>query len=225
MCGRYALYSPAPACQAHFGTQGAFDMAPRFNIAPSQSLPVVCQTPSEGRHFLSAKWGLIPSWVKNPEEMPQPINAKAETAAIKPMFRHAFRKSRILVPADAFYEWKAVNGRKQPYLVRLRDGSPFGMAGLLEHWQGPAGTLATFTILTTEPNALMADIHNRMPAIVKPEDYQAWLDPDLSDVEELQRMVVPYPERFMEAYPVSRKVNNPANEGPDLLERETPAET
>lgn len=156
-------------------------MAPRFNVAPSQVLPVVRQDGDGHRAFLMARWGFIPSWAKDTEGMPKPINAKAETAAIKPMFRHAFRKSRVLVPADAFYEWKVVAGKKQPYLIRMRDQSPFGMAGLLEHWHGPEGEgegeAVTFTILTTEPNPLMATIHDRMPAIIRPKDYASWLDP------------------------------------------------
>ena len=143
---------------------------------------------------------------------------KAETAAIKPMFRGAFRKNRVLVPADAFYEWKVVAGKKQPYLIRMRDGAPFGMAGLLERWRGPEGEVQTFAVLTTEANALMAEIHNRMPAIIRPGDYASWLDPEVSDVVLLQGMLGPYPERAMEAYPVSRRVNSPANDGPDLIE-------
>jgi putative SOS response-associated peptidase YedK len=218
MCGRYTLYGPQSRHREHFGTAEDFDLAPRYNIAPSQSVPVVRQSSDGLRHFVIARWGLMPSWVKDPAELSHPINAKAETAAIKPMFRHAYRKSRVLVPADGFYEWKVIEGKKQPYLIRMRDESPFGMAGLLEHWQGPEGEVLTFAVLTTEPNTLMADIHNRMPVIVKPEDYGRWLDPGLSDVAELQKLVGPYPERFMDAYPVNRRVNSPANDGPELIE-------
>lgn len=219
MCGRYVLYGPQSRYRQHFGADNDFDMAPRFNVAPSAVMPVIRQIDGQ-RIFVLAKWGLMPSWAKATEGMPKPINAKAETAAIKPMFRHAFRKSRVLVPADAFYEWKAgEGGKKQPYLIRMRDELPFGMGGLLEHWHGPAGEVLTFTILTTEPNPLMAEIHDRMPVIVRPEDYGRWLDPALDDVAELQGMVGPYPERLMEAYPVSRKVNSPANDGAELLER------
>lgn len=218
MCGRYALYGPHSRYRDHFGTANDLDLAPRFNIAPSQVVPIVRQLPDRQRDFLLAKWGLVPSWAKDPGQLSHPINAKAETAAIKPMFRHAFRKSRVLVPADAFYEWKLVAGEKQPYLIRMRDESPFGMAGLLEHWQGPEGEVVTFAILTTGPNSLMAELHNRMPAIIRPQDYELWLDPNLADVERLQAMVGPYPERLMEAYPVSRKVNRPATDGPDLIE-------
>jgi putative SOS response-associated peptidase YedK len=211
------LRTPFPLPGA-FGTEDEFDLAPRFNVAPFQVLPVVSQSPDGHRNFLMAKWGLIPAWVKDPTELNHPINAKAETVAIKPMFRHAFKKSRILVPADGFFEWKAANGGKQPYFIRMRDGEPFGMAGLLEHWHGPDGDVATFTVLTTEPNPLMAEIHNRMPAIVRREDYGVWLDPATAEVARLQAVLAPYPERLMEAYPVSRRVNKPENEGPELIE-------
>ena len=218
MCGRYALLGPQSRHRDQFGTANDLDMAPRYNIAPSQVVPVVRQAANGERKFLSAKWGLIPAWVKDPARLSQPINAKAETAAIKPMFRHAFRKSRVLVPADAFYEWKGVAGKKQPYLIRMRDQSPFGMAGLLEHWHGPEGEVASVAILTTEPNPLMAPIHNRMPAIIRPQDYELWLDPELADVERLQAMMEPYPERDMEAYPVSPRVNRAVEDHPSLIE-------
>jgi putative SOS response-associated peptidase YedK len=219
MCGRYAMYGPQSRYREHFGTEDEFEFAPRYNVAPSQSLPILRQDPDGRRTFEPARWGLIPSWVKELTGLNRPINAKAETAAIRPMFRHAFRKSRVLVPADAFFEWQAVAGKKQPYLIRMRDESPFGMAGLLEHWHGPDGEVASFAILTTEPNPLMAAIHNRMPAIIRPEDYAVWLDPERANVEELQGLLGAYPERLMEAYPVSQKVNGPKNEGPDLILR------
>jgi len=170
------------------------------------------------RVFTLAQWGLIPSWVKDPSEIQHPINAKAETAAIKPMFRHAYRKNRVLVPADGFYEWAAKDGIKQPYLIKLRDGEPMGMGGLLEHRHGPDGDVATFTVLTTSANPLMAKIHDRMPVIIKPEDYATWLDTNFDDVIRIQGMALPYPDRLTEAYPVSRKVNSPKNDSPDLIE-------
>lgn len=219
------MYGPVSRYREHFGVEDDFEFHPRYNIAPSQTLPVVSAAPDGRRSFVAARWGLLPSWVKDPAEFAQPINAKAETAAVKPMFRHAFRKSRVLVPADAFYEWQAAPDGKQPYLVRMRDESPFGMAGLLEHWAGPEGGVRTFAILTTTPNPLMAGIHHRMPAIISPEQYAVWLDPALTDVERLLGLLGPYPERLMEAYPVSRKLNSPANDGPDLTipSPETPA--
>lgn len=217
MCGRFALKTLPPEIMTRFGLDECFDFGPRYNIAPSQAVAVLRQDAAGRRSSVSARWGLLPSWVKDGQGMPRPINAKSETAALKPMFRHAFRKSRILVPADGFYEWKAAAGQKQPYLIHMRDGLPFGMAGLLERWHGPEGDVLSFAILTTQANLLMAEIHDRMPAIVKPEDYAKWLDPARSDVEELQGMIGPYPERFMEAYAVSRRVNYPKNDGADLF--------
>ena len=217
MCGRFTLNRSPAKLKEHFATTGELDLKPRFNIAPTQTVPVVRLDETGNRVFTFARWGLIPSWVKDTEKLQHPINAKSETAAIKPMFRHAYRKSRVLVPADAFYEWASKNG-KQPYLIRLRDGQPMGMGGLLEHWHGPEGDETTFTILTTKANSLMAKIHDRMPVIIKPEDYAIWMDTNFTDVIKIQAMTLPYPERFMEAYPVSRKVNSPKYDSPDLIE-------
>jgi len=214
MCGRYALYGPISRHRDHFGVQDdGFDFGPRYNLAPSQALPIVRSDQAGNRTFLLALWGLIPAGSKVTGTLLKPINAKAETAAIKPMFRRAFRSSRVLVPADAFYEWKTVAGQKQPYLIRMKDEQPVAMGGLLEYWQGPAGDVATFAILTTSPNALVAEIHNRMPIIIPVENYAEWLDPAVTDINRLHTLIGPYPEQLMEAYPVSKKVNNAANEG------------
>jgi putative SOS response-associated peptidase YedK len=132
MCGRYALHSPLLRLQEQFGTMNEMAITPHYNIAPSQNAPVVRMMDGQ-RILVSARWGLMPSWYKEVDKLPQPINAKAETAAIKPMFRQAFRRSRVLVPVDAFYEWKVVAGKKQPFLIHMKDRSPFGMSGLLEH--------------------------------------------------------------------------------------------
>src|SRR5665647_3364261 len=200
MCGRFTLNRSLAKLKEHFATANEPDVKPRFNIAPSQSVPVVRLGESGNREFAIASWGLIPSWVKDPKQIQHPINAKAETAAIKPMFRHAYRQSRVLVPADGFYEWAARDGVKQPYLIRLRDGEPMAMGGLLEHWQGPEGDLATFTILTTSANSLMVKIHDRMPVIIKPEDYATWLDKEFTDVIKLQTMTLHYLDRYRMAW-------------------------
>lgn len=217
MCGRFALNSTPARLKEHFATANELDLKPHFNIAPTQTVPVVRLDETGDRVFTFARWGLIPSWAKDPEELQHPINAKAETAAIKPMFRHAYRKSRVLVPADAFYEWVPRNG-KQPYLIRLRDGEPMGMGGLLEHWQGADGEVTTFTILTVDANLLMTKIHERMPVIIRPEDYAAWVDTNFTDVTRIQAMTKSYPDRLMEAYPVSRKVNSTQHDSPDLFD-------
>lgn len=217
MCGRYALYGSKTKIKEHFGTVNGLDLVAHYNIIPAQTVPVVQINEAGQRVFSLARWGLIPSWVKDSSEIQHPINAKVETAAIKPMFRHAFRSSRVLVPAAAFYEWQAVEVGKQPWLIHLKEDEPMGLGALLEHWQGPEGDVMTFSILTTEPNALMATIHNRMPVIIQPADYAAWLDPELTDVTRIQTMAKPYPERLMEAYRISHKVNNPLHDSAELI--------
>lgn len=216
MCGRFALFSSSARIGNHFDVIDALNLEPRFNIAPSESVPVIHLDETGKRVCELARWGLIPSWVEDPDEIQHPINAKAETAAIKPMFRHAYRTSRILIPADAFYEWMPRNG-KQPYLIKLKDDGPMGIGGLLECWHGYETEIRTFTILTTNANLLMADISDRMPVIIRPEDYTAWLDTKLTDILKIQAMVKPYPERLMEAYPISRNINDPQHDSPDLI--------
>lgn len=216
MSGRFALFSSPARIKNHFATINELMLEPRFNIAPAQMLPVIKTDKAGKRNITLARWGFIPSWVEDPEEMQQPFNAKAETAAIKPMFRHAYRTSRVLIPADAFYEWSARDG-KQPFLVKLKDDEPMGLGGLLECWHGYNTEVITFTILTTQANPLMSDIHDRMPVIIKPEDYTAWLDSKLTDILKIQAMAQPYPERLMEAYPISRNVNNPLHDSPDVI--------
>ncbi len=217
MCGRYVLYGPSSRHREHFGVEDDFDLAPRYNVAPSQMMPVVRQDADGKRHFMMAKWGLVPSWVKDPTGLPHPINAKAESARDKPMFRHAFRRSRVLVPADGFYEWKLAQGQKQPYFIHMRDGAPFGIAGLIEHRRDAEGELWSFAVLVTDANPLLAAIHDRMPVIIRPDYYGEWLDPALTDADSVMAMIGSYDGAAMEAYPVSREVNKPANEGPQLI--------
>jgi putative SOS response-associated peptidase YedK len=216
MSGRFALFSSPARIRNHFATSDELMLKPRFNIAPAQSVPVIKADAAGRRVIMLARWGLIPSWVEDPEEMQQPINAKAETAAIKPMYRHAYRTSRVLIPADAFYEWSPRDG-KQPFLIKLKDNEPMGLGGLLECWHGYDTEIMTFTILTTHANLLMADFYDRMPVIIKPEDYTAWLDTGLTDILKIQAMAHPYPERLMEAYPISRNINNPLHDSPDVI--------
>lgn len=190
----------------------------RYNIAPSQLAPVVCATPSGPRAIVDAQWGLLPSWVKDPALMAHPINARLEAVAEKPMFRHAFRKARVLVPAAGFYEWHPVPGGKQPYFIRPRDEDFFGFAGLLERWHGPDGVVTTFAVLVTAANELMRPIHERMPVIILPADYAAWLDPAVTDPALLREIAGEYPPERMEAYRVGRAVGNPRAQGAELVE-------
>ena len=219
MCGRYALYGPHSRLREQFGVEPA-DLEERYNIAPSQDASIVrCGAEGE-RELISARWGLLPSWVKEPGKLAQPINAKIETAGEKPMFRHAFKRSRVLVPASGFYEWVPVAGYKQPHFIRPVGGEAlFGFGGLLEHWEGPEGQVLTFAILTTAANDLMRPIHDRMPVIVRPEDYADWLDPGVTDANLLRQLAGEYPPAAMETYPVGRAVGNPRAQGPGLVER------
>ncbi|TXH81330.1 SOS response-associated peptidase [Thauera aminoaromatica] len=217
MCGRYALYGPQSRLREQFGVEPA-DLEERYNISPSQDAPIVrCGADGE-RELIPARWGLLPSWVKEPGKHAQPINAKVETAGQKPMFRHAFKRSRVLVPASGFYEWVTVAGYKQPYFIRPVGGEAlFGFGGLLEHWEGPTGSVLTFAVLTTAANELMRPIHDRMPLIIRPEDYAAWLDPGVTEAKIVLERVGDYPSAEIEAYPVGRAVGNPRAQGSGLV--------
>ena len=224
MCGRYALYGPQSRLreQFDFGFE-EIDEAPRdldrYNIAPTQTV-LLLRTREDGvRELIHARWGLLPSWVKEPGRLAQPINAKIETAAEKPMFRHAFKKSRVLVPASGFYEWKSEGDHKQPFFIHPVDMPFFGFGGLLEHWDGPDGPVRSFAILTTAANTRMAPIHDRMPVILAPEDYAVWLDPGLTDAARVHALAGPYAADRMEADPVGRAVGNPRSQGAGLIER------
>jgi len=189
----------------------------RYNIAPAQAVPVVIE--EDGGRFLDAmQWGLIPSWAKEPGIGNKMINARAETLPEKPAFRTALSRRRCLIPADGFYEWKREGGTRQPMHIRRKDGDLFAFAGLWEEWKQPDGTpLHTCTIITTSPNAVMLPIHDRMPAILLPEEEEAWLQSDLHKPAEVIGLLHPYPAELMEAYPVDRRINIPTIEDPALL--------
>ena len=194
---------------------------PRFNIAPSQPVPVVRlapQQPQPQRELVWLRWGLIPSWAKDPAIGTRMINARAETVAEKPAYRAALRRRRCLVAADGFYEWQRTGKGKQPYFIRMRDDRPFALAGLWEAWEGPDhSSIESCTLLTTEPNELLRPIHDRMPVILPADDYQRWLDPAAEEPERLAPLLRPYPGGEMTADPVSTFVNSPANEGPKCI--------
>jgi putative SOS response-associated peptidase YedK len=219
MCGRFSQHSELMVLADRFDTpMPAMDFQPRYNLAPSQDALVVIQ--DSDRHLISMRWGLVPAWAKDPHATPRPINARSEDAASKPIFRHAYRRRRCLVPADGFYEWRPAAGKgKAPMLFCLRDRAPFAMAGLYESWHGPEGPeLLTFTILTMAANDVVRPVHDRMPVMLLPENEAPWLDPDQHDPEALARLVQPYPGQRMEAYQVSTAVNSPINEGAKLIE-------
>ena len=220
MCGRYTLKSPVERLAEKFHLTDALSLKPRYNIAPSQPVAVVRRLPDNSdRKLVMLRWGLIPAWVKDSTSGAQPSNAKAETAAEKPMFRDAFRRRRCLVPADGFYEWRQEDMRKQPVYICMKDREPFAFAGLWEHWENQDGqAIESCTILTTEPNDLLKPIHNRMPVILDPKDYDLWLDPGVRDAGKLRPRLGPYPPEDMNAYPVSLRVNNPLNDDPACIE-------
>ena len=179
MCGRFTLFEPDKVLAKEFGVSDFPPRSPRYNIAPSQPIAAVRAVPAgSGRELALLRWGLIPSWSKDPAIGNRLINARAETAKEKPSFRNAFRRHRCLIPASGFYEWLRWERGKQPYFVRMRDGHPFAFAGLWDRWESPdKGVIETCTILTTAANDVLAPIHDRMPVILPPREYDRWLDP------------------------------------------------
>ncbi len=216
MCGRYYFFTPADILAGRFGLEGPPVLRPRFNIAPQSEAPVILA--GEGtRRLVSMRWGLVPSWSKDPASAYRMINARAETAPDKPSFRGPFRRQRLLVPADGFYEWKREGEAKRPFALRLATKEPFAMAGLWDRAKTPEGSdLLTFTILTTVANAVVSSVHDRMPVILPREAESAWLDPTESD-SALRALLVPYAGE-MEAVEIGKAVNNPRNDGPELLD-------
>ncbi|MBZ5532871.1 MAG: SOS response-associated peptidase [Acidobacteriia bacterium] len=217
MCGRYRLTAKERYLRDHFGIEDELEWAPRYNIAPSQPVLAVRQNPSEPkRSFSLLRWGLIPYWAKDPAIGFKTVNAMSETAAEKPAFREAMRKSRCLLPADGFYEWQKLAKSKQPYNIGMADGSVFAFAGLWDRWRSPAGDLLeTCTVLTTDSNALVREIHDRMPVILRPGDYDLWLDPGVTDPARVARLLQPFDARLMKKYPVSTRVNNVKYDDPE----------
>ncbi len=220
MCGRYTLKATPEVVADEFHFEELSDLKPRYNIAPSQLVACVRVTSgSTTREGGMLRWGLIPSWAKDPAIGVKLINARAETVAEKPSFRKSFKQRRCLVLADGFYEWQKEGRVKQPYYIRLKSERPFAFAGLWDHWASADGkTIETCALLTTEPNALMAPIHNRMPVILNPDTYDDWLDPDQQDVARLATLLGSYPAEEMVANPVSRLVNNARFDDPRCIE-------
>jgi putative SOS response-associated peptidase YedK len=209
MCGRFTLTDPREALASLFPLLDLPDVTPNYNVAPTQAVLAVRVPAGRDKPEPAAlKWGLVPSWADDPAIGNRLINARAETVAEKPAFRSAFRQRRCLVLADGFYEWQKVGRTKQPYRFRLRDGAPFAFAGLWEHWERDGRALDSCTVLTTEANALVKPLHERMPVILAPADFDRWLDPKAAKGPELQALLRPYPAEAMAAYPVDPRVNN-----------------
>jgi putative SOS response-associated peptidase YedK len=217
MCGRYGFESGQRELMTRFQLETVIELLPMsFNVAPGMIMPVVVsQSPN---HLELMEWGFLPRWAKDPSATRRPINARAETVATTAMFRGAFRHQRCLVPARGFYEWAKTPRGKEPYWIQLQGGELFAFAGLWEAWADRQGREThTYSIITTEPNERMAPIHNRMPAILRRDDEALWLDPGQTEGERLQPLLRPYPASEMEAWPVSRAVNNPRNDSAELI--------
>ena len=224
MCGRYVLTTPGEVLAQIFETAPPPEelleaIVPRYNISPTQAVPIVRQPAGGARELALVQWGLVPHWAKDPKIGNQLINARAETAAEKPSFRDAMKRRRCLIPADGFYEWQKLGKGKQPWLLRVEGARTFAFAGLWSQWKNPEGgaTLETCAILTTTPNELTATVHDRMPVILPATTWRRWLD-DAPPGTPFTELLISYPAAQMEALPVSKRVNSPANEGPDLIE-------
>ena len=220
MCGRFALYSDPFTLARRFEADAPPELSPRYNVAPSQNIPIV-RDEGEKRHFALARWGLIPHWAKDIKIGYSTINARAETVASKPAFRNAFRHRRCLIPADGFYEWQVIPGSKikQPWFIVLVDREPMAFAGLWERWRSPEGKeLESCSIIVTDANEIMRPIHDRMPVILAPCDWDAWLKPEAKDAGGLQGQLKPYSAEGMAAWPVSTKVNSPRNDSVECME-------
>jgi putative SOS response-associated peptidase YedK len=216
MCGRYAVTTVPETMRALFRYLNNPDFPPRYNVAPTQPVPIVRIVEGQ-REFALVRWGLIPAWVKDPRTFSLLINARGESALDKPAFRNAMRRRRCLFPADGFYEWKPEKGGKRPYFVRLKSGQPMAFAGLWEAWMGPNGEeMETAAIVTTAASRALAHIHDRMPVIVPPEAFDFWLDPNV-DPEMASSVIQPAPDDQLAFFPVSSAVNRTANDSAALL--------
>jgi putative SOS response-associated peptidase YedK len=218
MCGRYRLSRRKQIVEEYFDSPADdLDWVPRYNIAPTQPVPVIRQHPKEPiRKLTLMKWGLIPSWAKGPAVAASMINARSETAHEKPAFRDALKSRRCLIPADGFYEWVRTTKPKQPYCFEVNDGELFAFAGLWEGWKSPNGAwIKTCSILTTTPNAVTSAVHDRMPVILNSNDYDLWLDPGMQNIAAISQMLKAYDTRLMRCYPVSTRINHVANDDAD----------
>lgn len=223
MCGRYTFTQSTLPGEIVQPENLEIEAKPRFNIAPSQFCPVLPQSDPDRVHFF--RWGLVPHWARDASIGHKLINARGETVAAKPSFRDAFKRSRCLVLADGFFEWKKTASGKQPYRITLSSEEPFYFAGLSSFWQEPSGALLpTFTIITTQPNSLMEDIHNRMPVILHRHHLDMWMD-ESSSPDHLKELMVPYPPELMKAYPVSQAVGNVRNDHAGLIQPYEPPPT
>ncbi len=220
MCGRFTLRANAKAVADLFGMPEPPPLKPQYNIAPSQMV-LALRSASDGKskEWAILKWGLVPPWADDPKIGYRMANARAETVAIKPSFRSAYKSRRCIIPADGYYEWQATGAKqKQPYFFHRPDDSVFAFAALWEHWQGDDEPLETFSLLTTDANAKAAEVHDRMPVILTGKAVDTWLDHSLKDLKPLADLLKPAPDNLLTTVPVSTFVNSPKNEGPKCVE-------
>jgi putative SOS response-associated peptidase YedK len=228
MCGRYRLSRRKQIVAGHFDTADwQDDWSPRYNIAPTQQIPVVRQHSREPiRQIATMRWGLIPSWAKDTSGAARMINARSETAHTLPAFRELMKSRRCLIPADAFYEWMRTGKTKQPYCFEVNCGELFAFAGLWDRWKNPTGDwINTCSILTTTPNAVTFNVHDRMPVILDRDSYDLWLDSGMQNVSAISEFLKPYDPQSMRCYPVSTRVNATANDDEECCRPVELAET
>ncbi len=222
MCGRFTITTALDEILEHFAISNEIDQdfyQPSFNVAPSQNVLSVIND-GESNRLVYFRWGLIPTWAKDKNIGYKMINARAETLTEKPSYRNAYKKRRCIIVADSFYEWKRIDDKtKIPMLIKLKSNELFGLAGLWETWKSNDETIHSCTIITTKPNELVADIHDRMPVILKPQAEQTWLAPSITDTNQLNSLLIPFDTNSMEAYQVSPLVNSPKNNSMDLIQR------
>lgn len=219
MCGRFTVKGDPAKVRKTFRLQSIPNLMPRYNVAPTQDIPVV-GLGKDGPSLIQMRWGLVPSWSKDPKAGAPLINARADTVAVKPAFREAFRKRRCLIVADGFYEWTGEKEQKQAWYITLKSGEPFGFAALWERWRPPTGTpgepILSAALITTDANDAISHIHHRMPVILDPVDHTAWLDPD-SAPDRLSGLLKPLPSGAVQAYRVGNTVNAVRNDGPECV--------
>ncbi len=218
MCGRFTLRTPMETIASLFDGLRMPDAVPRYNIAPTQNVLCIRQPESDQMEAVQLRWGLVPFWSKDLKIGSRMINARGETVATKPAFRSAFKTRRCLVLADGFYEWKKIGKSKQPYYITQTNDQPFAMAGLWENWNSPDGeSIQTCTVITTEANQTMQPLHDRMPVILKPDDYDFWIDRDFPGIEKLESLLRPCSEDLLKTYAVNPIVNKATNEQPECI--------
>lgn len=219
MCGRYTLAAGPKYIADYFKVDGPMpEFKPSWNITPGGDIPVICQAPEDGRTCSLMHWGLIPHWAKEPDSKYKMINAKAETLSQRPAYRDAYKHRRCIIPANGFYEWHTTAQGKQPYYIHRRDDGLLAFAGLWEYWE-KEHIINSCTIITTTANSSIQSIHDRMPVIISPENFDTWLDPHNTETNNLSDLLAPCDNKLLEPYRISTAVNNPAHDKPELLDR------